>query len=79
MRKNGLTVVPMAAVGDKKARITSACFYVKNGRVLFPKEGAELVIASLTGFGIEDHDDMADAFAYVVLGMVKNQGGLLFA
>jgi predicted phage terminase large subunit-like protein len=78
MKKNGLTVVPMSAVGDKKARIASACFYVKSGRVLFPREGAENVINNLTGFGIEEHDDLADAFAYMVLGMVKKGGGILF-
>lgn len=77
MRKNGLTVVAMQAVGDKKARIASACFYVKNGRVLFPQKGAENVISNLIGFGIEDHDDLADAFAYLVLGMVKKSGGIL--
>lgn len=78
MRKNGLSVVPMSAVGDKKARISAACFYVKNGRVLFPKTGAENVINNLIGFGIEDHDDLADAFAYLVLGMVKKSGGAVF-
>lgn len=77
MKKNGLSVVPMSAVGDKRARIASACFYVKSGRVLFPKEGAKNVIDNLVGFGIEDHDDLADAFAYLVLGMVKKGGGIL--
>jgi len=77
MKKNGLQVVPMQAVGDKKARIASACFYVKSGRVLFPEIGAEDVIENLIGFGIEDHDDLADAFAYLVLGIVKKSGGIL--
>jgi len=74
MEKNGLKVVPMQATGDKKARISSACFYVKSGRVLFPKTGAENVITNLIGFGIEDHDDLSDAFAYLVLGMIKKNG-----
>lgn len=78
MKKNGLAVVPQSAVGDKKARISAACFYIKNGRVLFPREGAQDVIDNLVGFGIEDHDDLADAFAYLVLGMVKKGGGILF-
>lgn len=79
MKKNGLAVIPQSAVGDKKARIVSACFYVKQGRVLFPKEGAKNVIDNLIGFGVEEHDDLADAFAYLVLGMVKKGGGLLIA
>ena len=77
MQKNGLSVVPMKAVGDKRARIVAACFYIKSGRVLFPKTGAEDVITNLTGFGYEDHDDLADAAAYLILGMVKKQGGIL--
>lgn len=78
MIKNGLSVTPMPATGDKKARISAACFYVKNGRVLFPKSGADDVITNLVGFGIEDHDDLADAFAYLVLGMIKKGGGVVF-
>lgn len=77
MKKNGLQVVPMQAVADKRSRLVSACFYVKSGRVLFPKEGAKNVIDNIVGFGIEEHDDLADAFAYLVLGMVKKGGGLL--
>lgn len=77
MEKNGILVVPMPATGDKKARLTAACFYVKTGRVLFPRTGAENVITNLVGFGIEEHDDLADAFAYVVLGMVKRKTGLI--
>lgn len=78
MERNGLKVVPMKAVGDKRSRIESACWYIKTGRVLFPKTGAENVINNLVGFGIESHDDLADACAYVILGMVKKNGGLLF-
>lgn len=77
MQKNGLTVIPMQAVGDKRARIAAACFYIKSGRVLFPKTGAENVITNLVGFGVEAHDDMADACAYLILGMVKKAGGIL--
>jgi predicted phage terminase large subunit-like protein len=78
MEKNGLQVVPMASTADKRSRIVSACFYAKNGRVLFPRSGAEKVINSLTGFGIEEHDDSADAFADLVLGMIKKTGGVIF-
>lgn len=78
MEKNGIKCVPMTNTNDKKSRISSACFYVKNGRVLFPHQGAENVIENLIGFGIEDHDDLADAFANLVLGMVKKGSGVVF-
>jgi len=76
-KKNGLSVIPMKATKDKKSRIEAACYYIKTGRVLFPKEGAEDVIENLTGFGIEEHDDLADACAYLILGMVRKGGGIL--
>lgn len=78
LEKNGLSVVRVTSTADKKSRISSACFYIKSGRVLFPRTGAENVIANLVGFGIEDHDDLADACANVILGMVKKGGGMLF-
>jgi predicted phage terminase large subunit-like protein len=78
MVSKGLAVKPQAAVKDKKARIGSACHYIKTGRVLFPEIGCEALIDNLLGFGIEAHDDLADAFAYVVLAMVRGgDGGLL--
>lgn len=77
MEKNGLSVIPMPAVNDKRSRAVAACFWVKNGRVLFPKTGAEKLIENLLGFGIEEHDDLTDSFSHVVLGMVKKKGGLL--
>lgn len=77
MEKNGLRCVPMSSVNDKKSRLIAACFYVKTGRVLFPETGAEDVINNIIGFGIEAHDDYADAFVNIVLGMVKKSGGLL--
>ena len=79
MEKNGLNCVPMASTKDKRSRAIAACFYIKNGRVMFPKTGAEKLIDNLVGFGIEDHDDLTDAFVNVVLGMVKKKGGLLLA
>lgn len=77
MEKNGIQVERMAATGDKRSRAISACFYIKTGRVLFPKTGAENIIEQLLGFGIEDHDDLVDALVYLILGMVKRTGGLI--
>lgn len=51
---------------DKASRLTVVSHYIKQGVVLFPKNGAELLIQQLVGFGIEKHDDLADAFAILV-------------
>jgi len=39
---------------------------ITSGRVLFPREGAEQLIQQLVHFGVEKHDDLADAFANLV-------------
>lgn len=52
---------------DKRARLALTTALIKSGIVRFPKKGAERLIQQLTGFGIEKHDDLADAFAILVL------------
>lgn len=52
---------------DKRARLALTTHHIKTGSILFPRRGAEELIAQLTGFGTEKHDDLADAFAIVVL------------
>jgi len=51
---------------DKRSRLAIISHLLQEGRVLFPRNGAELLIQQLVGFGIEKHDDLADAFAIVV-------------
>ena len=38
---------------------------IQSGHILFPQRGAEELIGQLTGFGVEKHDDLADAFSLV--------------
>jgi len=52
---------------DKRARLALITHLIKQGNVLFPKKGAEELIQQLTGFGIEKHDDLADAFSLLIL------------
>ena len=52
---------------DKRARLTLTATPIQSGAVLFPRQGADLLIRQLIGFGKERHDDLADAFAIVVL------------
>lgn len=78
MQKNGLQTVPMPSVTDKRSRAIAACFYIKKGRVLFPREGCEELLAQFFGFGIEPHDDLCDSAVNVILGMVKKSGGIIF-
>lgn len=67
--RHGIPAEAMKVGTDKRARLRAAATFVQNGTVLFPRVGTEDLIAQLTGFGIEDHDDLADAFVYLVLGL----------
>jgi len=46
---------------------------VQSGKVLFPKKGAERLIEQLVHFGMEKHDDLADAFAILLAGIQENK------
>ena len=37
------------------------------GKVLFPRQGCEELISQIVHFGVEAHDDLADAFSNVIL------------
>ncbi len=45
---------------------------IKTGRILFPRNGAEALINQIVHFGVEKHDDMADAFSIVVHNAVED-------
>lgn len=67
-------MIPITAIRpglDKRARLRTAATFIQNGTVLFPRKGCEDLIAQLVGFGVEDHDDLADAFVYLVLGLAQ--------
>jgi predicted phage terminase large subunit-like protein len=56
---------------DKRARLALVTHLIQQGKVLFPKKGAEDLIQQLTGFGIERHDDLADAFSLLLLKIIE--------
>jgi len=51
---------------DKRARIAMTTHLIQQGVIRFPRKGCEQLIMQLTGFGVEKHDDLADAFAILV-------------
>lgn len=57
---------------DKTARLRLTTPFIKEGRVLFPEKGCEELLMQLTGFGKETHDDLADAFAMLVLKVIED-------
>jgi predicted phage terminase large subunit-like protein len=56
---------------DKRARLTLTTNLIQSGKILFPRQGAELLVKQLVGFGKERHDDLADAFSIVILKAIS--------
>lgn len=59
---------------DKRSRLNLTTHRIRNGQVLFPRNGAEDLIRQLVYFGVEKHDDLADAFAILLLKMMEHDG-----
>ena len=72
MQKAGLPVTGIKVSTDKRARLMTIASYIQNGTVVFPKEGCEDLILQLTGFGVEAHDDLVDAFIFMVQGLMTS-------
>lgn len=51
---------------DKRTRLVLTANLIKTGKVLFPRTGAEELINQIVHFGVEKHDDLADAFSMLV-------------
>ena len=50
---------------SKHTRLSIIAKFIKNGQLLFPQNSAQELIEQLVDFGIEDHDDLMDAFCYI--------------
>lgn len=56
---------------SKQERMAIAAQYLQKGVVYFPPRGAELLKRQILGLGIERHDDLADAFTIMILGILE--------
>lgn len=74
LEKNNVPAEGVKVSGqDKRSRLALVTHLIKSGQVLFPKgERAEELIMQLTGFGIEKHDDLADAFSILLLKILED-------
>lgn len=57
---------------DKRTRVVLTANHIKSGKVLFPRKGCEELISQLVHFGVEKHDDLADAFTNLVLSVIED-------
>jgi phage terminase large subunit-like protein len=67
-----MPVTPMRPIADKYSRLQVCSRYIKNGQVLFPRNGCENLIMQLLSFGGTDKDDLVDGLTNMILGLVEN-------
>jgi predicted phage terminase large subunit-like protein len=79
---NGVEAEAIKPKGDKRTRLSLTSTSIKSGIIKFPKKGCEKLIEELIGFGVEKHDDLADAFSLLVnttLDKHSNEGTWLMS
>ncbi len=71
LKSEGLYDVKSVKLGmqDKRTRLVLTANLIKTSKVLFPRKGAEELIQQIVHFGVEKHDDLADAFSNLVLSV----------
>ena len=57
---------------DKRSRLVLTAHMIKSGKIKFPRQGAEHLINQIVHFGVEKHDDLADAFSSLVLSVIED-------
>lgn len=68
LQKEGVDVEAFPVDGkDKRARLSSVSSLIRQGKVLFPRQGTEDLIQQMLYFGVEKHDDMVDALTMTLM------------
>ncbi len=62
---DGFQAEMVTIYGDKRERLAATTIAIQQGNILFPDEGFAQLRAQIIGFGVEKHDDLADAFSLV--------------
>lgn len=58
---------------DKRTRLVMTLYYIISGKILFPENGAELLINQLLNFGSQAHEDLVDAFTVLILKIMEKE------
>lgn len=66
LEMHGVTAKAIKPKGDKRTRLALTSTSIKSGVIKFPRKGCEELIEQLVGFGVEKHDDLADAFSLLI-------------
>lgn len=72
LESQGIKAEGIKPVNDKRTRLALTSSMIRNGTILFPDKGCELLLEQIIGFGVEKHDDLADAFSLLIHKVVEN-------
>lgn len=81
LEMHGIKAESVKPKGDKRTRLSLTSTHIKSGRIKFPRQGCESLIENIVHFGVEKHDDLADAFSLLintVMDKHASDGGILF-
>lgn len=67
----GVKATSVKPKNDKRTRLALTSSMIQKGTILFPDKGCEHLIEQMVGFGIEKHDDLADAFSLLIHKIVE--------
>lgn len=67
LKRSSIDVTGVKPNNDKRTRLNMIAHKISSGVIVFPRQGCEALIAQLTGYGIEKHDDLMDALTMAIL------------
>jgi predicted phage terminase large subunit-like protein len=73
LKADGLNAIGVKPRADKRSRLNMIADKIERGIVLFPETGCEELLAQLTGFGVEKHDDLVDALTMSILELMNEE------
>lgn len=68
-KRQMLMVKEVRPGADKRARLRAAATFIQNATVVFPRKGCEDLLDQLIYFGVQEHEDLVDAWVYLILGL----------
>ncbi len=75
LEHQGVKATAIKPKGDKRTRLALTSTAIKSGKIKFPRQGCEQLIEQLVGFGVEKHDDLADAFSLLINSTMDKHSG----
>ena len=82
LETQGIEAEAIKPKGDKRTRLSLTSAQIKSGMIKFPRVGCEKLLEQIIGFGVEKHDDLADAFSLLInttLDKHSNESTWLFS